>query len=166
MQKLTLKPNRAKQEGLSSLKSLSNSYSERVKNKDKVEYKDLGVIICYLYKAGYKVKWKQPLSKDIYREFREAIPHDVMTSRKLYDAIGFLVRSVKYLLKVRPGVARYDINGNKAGVVTEAESKHALKQLLEHHSEYMRDRRKRQKKVIKATTTVTTRKPYKPGEKS
>lgn len=166
MEKLTLKRNKPKGEGLSSLKSLSNSYRERVKTKEKVEYKDLGVIICYLYKAGYKVKWKQPLSRDIYREIREVIPHDVISSRKLYDAIGFLVRSVKYLLKVRTDVARYDINGKKAGVVTEAESKYALKQLLEHHTDYMRDRRKRQKKVIPAKTQARTRKPYKPGEKS
>lgn len=163
MEKLTLKRNKPQGGGSSSLKSSENSFNRRLQTKEKPEYKTLGLIMKYLYKAGYKVKWKQPLSKEIYNEIRAVIPHEVVSSRKLYDAIGFLVRSVRYLLKIRPGATRYDINGKKAGQVTEAESKYALKQLLEHHAEYMRDRRKRQKKMIMAKPSVRTRKPHAKG---
>lgn len=165
MSKLSLKRDKPKGSGISTLKSNDSSLKQRAKVKDRPEYKSLGIIMKALYRAGYKVKWKQPLSKEIYREIREALPPEVISSRKLYDAIGYHVRSVSYLLKMRPNVPRYNIHGKKDGVVSEAESKHALQQLLAYHAEYMRDRRKRQKKMIVAKNVVTTRKPIKPGER-
>ena len=163
MQKLSLKRDKPKGSGISTLKSSDSSFAQRAKVKDRPEYKSLGIIMKALYRAGFKVKWKQPLSKEIYREIREALPQDVISSRKLYDAIGYHVRSVSYLLKMRPNASRYNIHGKKDGVVSEAESKYALKQLLSYHADYMRDRRKRQKKMITAQKVVTTRKPIKPG---
>lgn len=163
MNKLSLKRSKPKEPGLSTLKSSDKSFKNRSHAKARPEYQTLGVIMKNLYKLGYKVKWKQPLSKEIYKEIRAALPPEVVTSRKLYDALGYHVCSVSYLLKMRPGAARYNINGKKDGLVSDTESKYALRQLLEHHAEYMRDRRKRQKKMVTASKKVTTRKPRPPG---
>lgn len=165
MQKLSLKRDKTTGTGLSSLKSSQTSYKERARAKDRPEYATLGIVMKALYKLGYKTKWKQPFSKEIYREIREALPSEVVTSRKLYEAIGYHVRSVSYMLKLRPNAVRYNINGKRDGVVTEEESRFALKQLLEYHSDYMRDRRKRQKKMIPAKKAVRTRTPHHSGEK-
>jgi len=165
MQKLSLKRDTAKGSALSTLKSNDSSFKQRAKVKDRPEYQWLGIIMKALYKAGFKVKWKQPFSKEIYREMREALPTEVISSRKLYAAIGYHVRSVSYLLKMRPNARRYNIKGKVDGFVSEQESKFSLQQLLSYHAEYMRDRRRRQKKMVTANNVVTTRKPFKSGER-
>lgn len=159
MKTLSLKRKPTTENNLSTLKSRENSFTERVIRLERREYKILGLVMKSLYKLGYKMKWKQPLSKDIYNEIRQVLPHDLVTSRHLYDALGYHVRSVSYLLKMREGVFRYDIRGKKAGVVTAEESKYSLTQLLEHHADYMRDRRKRKNKVIIATKPQRNRRP-------
>ncbi len=121
------------------------------KQVEKVQaYHDLGRVMNELRKMGYKVRWKEPLSKDIYQEIRAVLPKDFISSRALYDAIGYLVKSIKYLLKMRDGAFRYNLAGKKAGTVTAEESKFALQELLNHHGEYMRERRQRAKKIITA----------------
>lgn len=119
---------------------------------DDKHYKNWNRVVAELRRLGFKFKVKTPLSLSIYREIRAAIAMEYISSRALYEAIGFHVKSVQYLLKIRPGAVRYDIRGRKAGKVTDAESKHALQDLLTHHPDYMRDRRKRTRKIIDVKT--------------
>lgn len=135
---------------------------KKSKPSDDKHYKDWNRVVAELRRLGYKFKVKTPLSLSIYREIREAIAMDYISSRALYQAIGFHVKSIQYLLKIRPDAVRYDIRGKKAGKVTEEESKHALKELLTHHPDYMRDRRKRTRKIIDAKPT---RSPKKNGDR-
>lgn len=128
------------------------------KPSDDKHYKDWNRVVAELRRLGFKFKVKTPLSLSIYREIREAIAVEFISGRDLYQAIGFHVKSIQYLLKIRPNAIRYDIRGKKAGKVTEEESKHALKELLTHHPDYMRDRRKRTRKIIDAKPTRSPKK--------
>lgn len=117
---------------------------------DDKHYQNWNRVVAELRRLGFKFKVKTPLSLTIYKEIRGVISPNYISSRALYEAIGFHVKSIQYLLKLRVGATRFNVNGKKAGTVTEDESKHALKELITHHSEYMRERRKRTRKIIDA----------------
>ncbi len=132
-------------------RTAETSNFSKPKPVEKVQaYHDLGRVMAELRRLGFKVRWKEPLSKSIYHEIRSTLPKEFISSRALYESIGYLVKSIKYLLKMRDGAFRYNLAGKKAGTVTAEESKFALKELLAHHAEYMRERRQRTKKIITA----------------
>jgi sRNA-binding protein len=66
----------------------------------------------------------------------------------LYDAIGFHVNSIKYLNRIRTGAPRFNLWGKPDGKVTEAESNHARKRMVELHSMYLRAKRKNKKQGV------------------
>lgn len=141
-----------KAKNLSSLRSSTNSHESRKVTRSEYEYLKLGQVMKRLYGLGFKVKWNKPLSKSIYREIRENVSKEEISSRDLYNAIGYHVRSINYLLKMRPGHGRFNIFGKKVDEVTPAESKNALGQLLSYHAEFMRKRK------LKSSKTAGTKK--------
>lgn len=114
-------------------------------------YKELGQIIRFLKKAGLKVRWHKPLSKSIYHQIRAVLPPELISSRKLYDAIGFHVKSVRYLMRLKAGDSRFNIHGQREGKVSAADETYALKALVEHHPRFMSWKRKTKNKIITAT---------------
>lgn len=128
------------------------------KDKDKQAFEDCGFIMEYLYKRGIKPKWKRPLSKGLYKELRELLATELISSKRLNNAIKHHVKSPGYLLLMRTGAQRYNLYGKPDGRVTEQESKHALGELYEHHAGLMRDRRKRRNKKITPTRKTHVKK--------
>lgn len=129
----------------------SLSTKPKPSNSDSDAYTWLGKVISELYRLGYKVKWGSPLSVNIYRQIREILPKEFITSKNLNAAIRHHVKSPKYLLLLRPDVDRYDVRGRKKGTVTEEQSKQALTQLYEHHGDFMKARRKRRNNKVVST---------------
>ena len=100
-------------------------------------------IVTLLESRGFKVDVKNPLNKGVYRDIREALSADEISSNKLHEAIGFHVNSIKYLRKMREGAKRYNIRGEVAGIVSKEEQEYALSQLKKIHPTF----RMRKKKV-------------------
>ena len=107
---------------------------KRVTKTNTPEYTELGRLITYLKKSGYKVRWHKPLAKGIYDQLRSIVPDSLISSRKLYRALGHHVHSVRYLTRMKAGDNRFNIHGEREGRVTKSDEKYAKKQLVEHHS--------------------------------
>lgn len=101
------------------------------------EYKDLGLMIKLLKVNAYKIRLHKPLSKSIYNQIRAAIPESVMSSRRIYDAIGHHVHSIRYLLRMKAGDSRFNIYGQREGKVSASDEKNAVMQLNKHHAKFM-----------------------------
>jgi sRNA-binding protein len=68
---------------------------------------------------------RRPIKKDIQNDLRHETDIDVET------AVSYYIRSWGYLYSLRAGVDRIDLDGKKAGVVTEQEAAAAHKQLVD-----------------------------------
>lgn len=97
---------------------------------------------------GLDTKWDSPLAVNVYHAIRGALSSDFISSKNLNSAIRFHVKSTKYLLMLRSNANRYDINGEKLGIVTSEQYQNALEQLHQHHSSFMQARRKRKNIII------------------
>lgn len=146
--KLSLKKGPKTEKASSGSDSPTGQRRERVSHP---AYKDLGQIIRFLKKGGFKVRWHKPLSKSIYHQIRAVLPIELMSSRKLYDAIGFHVKSVRYLMRLKAGDSRFNIKGQREGKVSSADETYARKALIEHHPRFMSWKRKTKNKIITAT---------------
>lgn len=107
------------------------------------EYKDLGLMIKLLKENSYRIRLHKPLSKSIYNQIRAAIPESVMSSRRIYDAIGHHVHSIRYLLRMKAGDSRFNIYGHREGKVSASDEKFAAMQLNKHHAKFMTYRQRK-----------------------
>lgn len=148
MTKLSLNRGQPKIEG----KELeSKNAGGRASRPSHPAYKDLGTIIRFLKRAGLKVRWHKPLAKSIYNQIRQVIPRELMSSRKIYDSLGFHVQSIRYLMRLKAGDSRFNIQGQREGKVSPKEEAHARKMLIEHHPRFMSWKRKTKNKIITAS---------------
>lgn len=127
---------------------------------DNQAFEDCGLIIDLLYKKGIKPKWKRPLSKGVYSELRTLISKEILSSKRLNAAIRHHVKSPGYLLLLREGAQRYNLQGKAEGRVSANESKYALGELYEHHAGLMKDRRKRRNKPVTSNRKAYVRKKH------
>tara|TARA_X000001388_G_scaffold60537_1_gene45923 strand:+ start:11318 stop:11824 length:507 start_codon:yes stop_codon:yes gene_type:complete len=105
-------------------------------------------VVAYCRRNKFYILTNRPLSRNIYSQLREVISPKKVSSRELYEAIGYHVNSIKYINRLRAGAERYNMWGNPDGVVTEEEATHARKRLVELHSAYLSSRRKAKKKGV------------------
>lgn len=105
-------------------------------------------VVTYCRKNKFRILTNKPLSRNIYEQIRAVISPKKVSSRELYDAIGFHVNSIKYLNRIRAGAQRFNLWGKPDGRVTESEADHARKRMVELHSMYLRSRRKNKKQGI------------------
>ena len=112
-------------------------------------------VVTYCRKNKYYIITNKPLSKGIYEQLRAVISPKKVSSRDLYDAIGYHVNSIKYLNRLRTGFPRFNLWGKHDGAVTQAEADHAREKMAKLHSSYLRAKRKNKKQgVIVNTKTV------------
>lgn len=126
----------------------------RREKKKAPEYYDLGKLIKYLKQNGYKVRWHKPLSKAIYPQIREVVPASIMSSRRIYEAIGHHVHSIRYLLRMKAGDSRFNIKGEREGKVSKKDEQFAQQQLMKHHGEFMAYKRRMRNKPITSNRPV------------
>lgn len=122
-------------------------------------------VVAYCKKNKYKLRLNKPLSKKIYDQLRGVISPKAVSSRELYNAVGFHVHSIKYLKRMYPGVERLNLWGKPDGTVTEQEAQHARKKLTELHPEYLRAKRKSKSRGIINNPKIKGDVPKKEGNK-
>ncbi|WMC09571.1 ProQ/FINO family protein [Oceanimonas pelagia] len=81
---------------------------------------------------GIRIFWNRPLAKGMYHQLKERVGH-LMLSGDIYKAIGHHVNSHSYLISMKEGAQRFDINGKVSGVVTAEEAQLAHKQRGKKH---------------------------------
>ena len=106
-------------------------------------------VVPYVRKSGYNMSLRYPLSKTIYSQLRNIISPKVMSSRDLYNAVGFHVHSIKYLECIQPNKPRLNLFGKVEGKVTFRDYKYAQRQLALHHKN-----KKPEKKVTGKTLSL------------
>lgn len=105
-------------------------------------------VVAYCKKNKYKLRLSKPLSKKIYDQLRGVISPKAVSSRDLYNAVGFHVNSIKYLKRMYPGVERLNLWGKSDGKVTAQEAQYAKQKLAEMHPDFIRAKRKSKKQGI------------------
>ena len=105
-------------------------------------------VVAYCRKHGYKLKTNRPLSTDIFNQIRAVLSPKAVSSKELYNAIGFHVHSIKYLNRLRQGAPRFNLWGKQEGEVTESEVQFARKKLAEMHPAFLKSRRASKRKGV------------------
>lgn len=76
---------------------------------------------------GIRIFWYRPLAIGMYQQLKERIG-DKMLSGDIFKALRNHCKSHTYLIMLKPGAQRFDINGKVSGVVTEEEAQRAHKE--------------------------------------
>lgn len=116
-------------------------------------------VVKYCRKHKYKIPTNKPLCRDIFKQLRAVISPKTVSSRELYNAVGFHVNSIKYLNRIRVGFPRFNLWGKQEGEVTETEVQYARKKLTELHPGYTRARRASRKQGVVINPKLKQRKP-------
>lgn len=119
-------------------------------------------VVTYCRKHKYRILTNRPLSRDIFKQIRAVVSPKTVSSRDLYNAIGFHVNSIKYLTKIRPGAPRFNMWGKNEGSVTETEAQYARAKLAELHPSYVKSRRASRKRGIVVNPKLKQRSTDKP----
>lgn len=89
-----------------------------------------------------RIYWNRPMAKGMYHQLKARLG-DIMMSGDIYKALGHHVNSHAYLVLMKEGAQRFDINGKVSGVVTAEEAALAHKTRGKKHRKLLNRGRKK-----------------------